>query len=106
MAGPRCTQLDNQLFGGLNPIVLYPTIVANPQTRDTEPQPTFHLAITQAKDTSYYGVDYYKYFSVLMQEMSLEIDEDFLFALLDFTKFNREECRRTSRWKARDSADS
>ena len=33
-----------------------------------------------------HGVIYFKYFSLLLQEMTFEIDEDFLFALLDFTK--------------------
>jgi vacuolar protein sorting-associated protein 13A/C len=32
-------------------------------------------------------VDYYKYFTVLLQEISVELDEDFLFTLLEFLKF-------------------
>ena len=34
-----------------------------------------------------HGVLYFKYASVLLQEMTVEVDEDFLFALLDFSKF-------------------
>lgn len=34
-----------------------------------------------------HGVLYFKYLSVLLQEMTVEVDEDFLFALLEFTKF-------------------
>lgn len=31
---------------------------------------------------------YFKYASILIQEMTIEVDEDFLFALLDFSKFS------------------
>ena len=37
--------------------------------------------------TPAHGVLYFKYLSVLLQEMTVEVDEDFLFALLEFTKF-------------------
>jgi len=33
-----------------------------------------------------HGVIYFKYFSLLLQEMTFEIDEDFLFVLLEFAK--------------------
>ncbi|KAJ1986508.1 Vacuolar protein sorting-associated protein 13 [Dimargaris cristalligena] len=81
-------QIDNQLYGGLNEILLYPTII--PKTgQDTEIRPTLHVALVRAKDESY-GVNYIRYFSILLQEMSLEMDEDFLFALLEFAKFGAE----------------
>jgi vacuolar protein sorting-associated protein 13A/C len=35
-----------------------------------------------------HGVLYFKLFSVLLQEMTFEIDEDFLYALLDFSQFD------------------
>lgn len=35
-----------------------------------------------------HGVLYFKLFSVLLQEMTFEIDEDFLYAMLDFAQFN------------------
>jgi hypothetical protein len=34
-----------------------------------------------------HGVMHFKYASLLMQEMTLELDEDFIFALIDFGKF-------------------
>lgn len=39
-----------------------------------------------ADSASAHGVLYFKYASILLQEMTVEVDEDFLFALLDFTK--------------------
>lgn len=35
-----------------------------------------------------HGVTYFKYASILLQEMTIEVDEDFLFAFLDFAKFS------------------
>lgn len=35
-----------------------------------------------------HGVLYFKLFSVLLQEMTFEIDEDFLYAMMDFAQFN------------------
>ncbi|KAK6198690.1 vacuolar sorting [Scheffersomyces amazonensis] len=66
-------QIDNQLYGGIFPIVLYPTVVPK-------------SAISKVKDQTH-GVLFIKYATILLQEMSIEIDEDFLFALLDFAKF-------------------
>ncbi|KAI7403002.1 vacuolar protein sorting-associated protein 13 [Hortaea werneckii] len=77
-------QIDNQLYGGIFPLLFYPSVV--PKTgKEMEAHPIFRTAITRVKDDSY-GVLYVKYFSFLMQQMTIEIDEDFIFALLDFTK--------------------
>ncbi|KAH0564849.1 hypothetical protein GP486_001757 [Trichoglossum hirsutum] len=77
-------QIDNQLYGGIFPIILYPSVV--PKTgKEMEIHPSFHAMITRVKDDSY-GVLYIKYATVLLQQMTLEIDEDFIFALLDFSK--------------------
>ena len=77
-------QIDNQLYGGIFPIVFYPSVV--PKTgKEMEAHPILHAAITRVKDDSY-GVLYIKYFTILLQQMTLEIDEDFIFALLDFVK--------------------
>ncbi|KAI7043547.1 vacuolar protein sorting-associated protein 13 [Hortaea werneckii] len=77
-------QIDNQLYGGIFPLLFYPSVV--PKTgKEMEAHPIFRTAITRVKDDSY-GVLYIKYFSFLMQQMTIEIDEDFIFALLDFTK--------------------
>lgn len=77
-------QIDNQLYGGIYPIILYPTVVPQ-SSKEMSNHPAFSGAISRVKDDSY-GVTYVKYATMLLQEMSLEIDEDFLFALLDFSK--------------------
>ena len=77
-------QIDNQLYGGIFPILFYPSVV--PKTgKEMESHPIFHSMITRVKDNSY-GVLYIKYATLLIQQMTLEIDEDFIFAMLDFTK--------------------
>ncbi|KAI9289370.1 hypothetical protein BC943DRAFT_349025 [Umbelopsis sp. AD052] len=79
-------QIDNQFFGSTFPILLYPTAIPKDDAENAG-YPTFHFAIDKVKDTSQ-GVLYLKYFSVLLQEMTFEIDEDFLFGLMEFSKFN------------------
>ncbi|GIK03206.1 hypothetical protein Aspvir_007275 [Aspergillus viridinutans] len=77
-------QIDNQLYGGIFPILLYPSVV--PKTgKEMEAHPIFHAMVTRVKDDSY-GVLYIKYATVLLQQMTLELDEDFIFAMLDFAK--------------------
>ncbi|KAG8628535.1 hypothetical protein KVT40_004408 [Elsinoe batatas] len=77
-------QIDNQLYGGIFPLIFYPSVV--PKTgKEMAAHPIFKAAITRVKDDSY-GVLYIKYFTFLMQQMTIEIDEDFIFALLDFSK--------------------
>nr|CAG8504476.1 8535_t:CDS:10 [Entrophospora candida]CAG8514013.1 6898_t:CDS:10 [Entrophospora candida] len=76
--------IDNQLYGGLYPIILYPTMIPKDE-KETDTHPAFHAALIKAKDESH-GVVYIKYFSILLQEMTFEMDEDFLFVLLEFTK--------------------
>ncbi|KAL2841641.1 hypothetical protein BJX68DRAFT_245287 [Aspergillus pseudodeflectus] len=77
-------QIDNQLYGGIFPMLLYPSVV--PKTgKEMEAHPIFHTMITRVKDDSY-GVLYIKYATVLLQQMTLELDEDFIFSMLDFTK--------------------
>ncbi|KAG4305942.1 hypothetical protein PORY_000852 [Pneumocystis oryctolagi] len=77
-------QIDNQLYGGIYPIILYPSVIQK-ASKDLDTHPSFHSSIIKVKDDSY-GVIYIKYATLLIQEMTLEIDEDFLFALLEFTK--------------------
>ncbi|KAE8355847.1 hypothetical protein BDV28DRAFT_20786 [Aspergillus coremiiformis] len=77
-------QIDNQLYGGIFPILLYPSVV--PKTgKEMEAHPIFHAMVTRVKDDSY-GVLYIKYATLLLQQMTLELDEDFVFAMLDFVK--------------------
>ena len=77
-------QIDNQLYGGIFPILLYPSVV--PKTgKEMEAHPIFHSMVTRVKDDSY-GVLYIKYATLLLQQITIELDEDFIFAMLDFTK--------------------
>lgn len=77
-------QIDNQLYGGIFPILLYPSVV--PKTgKEMDAHPIFHSTLTRVKDDSY-GVLYIKYFTLLLQQMTLELDEDFIFAMLEFAK--------------------
>ncbi|KAI9502126.1 hypothetical protein BX070DRAFT_20733 [Coemansia spiralis] len=79
-------QVDNQIYGALFPIVIYPTTLGVAAAGVSSP-PALQAVVVHAKDSSY-GVEYFKYASVLMQELSVELDEDFLYALLDFVKFD------------------
>ncbi|KAK8865949.1 hypothetical protein IAR55_001098 [Kwoniella newhampshirensis] len=78
-------QIDNQLFGGLFPIILYPTVVPK-DGKELESHPTLQASVAVLKDQSH-GVIFVKYATILLQAMTVELDEDFLFALLDFVKF-------------------
>jgi len=77
-------QIDNQLYGGIFPIIVYPSVV--PKTgKEMDVHPSIHTSMTLVNDDSY-GVTYIKYATFLMQQMTVEIDEDFIYALLDFSK--------------------
>ncbi|KAI1407326.1 vacuolar protein sorting-associated protein 13 [Hypoxylon sp. FL1857] len=77
-------QIDNQLYGGLFPMVLYPSVVPK-QAKETELHPSLHAMVTRVKDDSY-GVLYVKYATLLLQQMTVDLDEDFIYAVLDFSK--------------------
>ncbi|KAK9466576.1 hypothetical protein V1512DRAFT_276148 [Lipomyces arxii] len=78
-------QIDNELFGGIYPIIMFPSVL--PQTaKEMENHPTLSASITRVKDESH-GVLYVKYATILLQQMTVEIDEDFLLSLLEFSKF-------------------
>lgn len=76
-------QIDNQLYGGIFPMVLYPSVVPK-KAQEVDAHPSIHAMISRVKDDSY-GVTYIKYATVLLQQMTLDLDEDFIFALLDFS---------------------
>ena len=77
-------QIDNQLYGGIYPIVLFPSVVPK-SGGEMERHPTFSGSVTRVKDDSY-GVLFIKHATVLLQQITFEIDEDFLFSLMDFIK--------------------
>ncbi|OBT96470.1 hypothetical protein VE01_05675 [Pseudogymnoascus verrucosus] len=83
-ASIKWIQIDNQLYGGIFPMIIYPSVVPK-QHAETEAHPSLHAQITRVKDDSY-GVLYFKYATLLLQQMTVEIDEDFVYALLDFSK--------------------
>ncbi|KAI5965822.1 VPS13 [Candida pseudojiufengensis] len=78
-------QIDNQLYGAIFPIVLYPTVIPN-SGKELNDHPAFSASICKVKDDAH-GVLFLKYATVLLQALTLEIDEDFLYALIDFAKF-------------------
>ncbi|KAL2145881.1 hypothetical protein VTI28DRAFT_5963 [Corynascus sepedonium] len=77
-------QVDNQLYGGIFPMILYPSVVPK-RAQEIEAHPSLHAMVTRVKDDSY-GVEYIKYATVLVQEMTVELDEDFIYAVLEFSK--------------------
>ncbi|KAF5009616.1 hypothetical protein FDECE_4176 [Fusarium decemcellulare] len=76
-------QIDNQLYGGIFPMILYPSVVPK-KAQEVEAHPSLHAMVSRVKDDSY-GVLYVKYATILLQQMTVDLDEDFVFALLDFT---------------------
>jgi vacuolar protein sorting-associated protein 13A/C len=77
----RWIQIDNQLFGGFYPIILYPTVVPKTE-KELADRPILNLSGTLLKDSEH-GVIRFKYFQLLLQEMTAEADEDFLWAILE-----------------------
>ena len=49
--------------------------------------PVFFATYSLSKDKSL-GVEYYQWLTILLQELSVDLDEEFLRALIDFTSFN------------------
>ncbi|KAI8888651.1 hypothetical protein K501DRAFT_320796 [Backusella circina FSU 941] len=88
-------QIDNQMEGAEFPIVLYPTNL----TGDTKDKvlPMLQVGLDRVKDNSH-GVQYFKYFSVLLQEMSIEIEESFIHSLLDFVQVDTAK-KTAANWK-------
>ncbi|KAL1838057.1 hypothetical protein VTJ49DRAFT_3105 [Mycothermus thermophilus] len=77
-------QIDNQLYGGIFPMILYPSVVPK-RAQEIETHPSLHAMVTRVKDDSY-GVEYIKYATILLQEMTVDLDEDFIFAVLEFSR--------------------
>ncbi|KAG2213335.1 hypothetical protein INT46_007194 [Mucor plumbeus] len=84
--GLQWLQIDNQLYNSTYPILCYPTTLPK-LSSELSTHPTLHIALDKVKDDRH-GVLYFKLFSILLQEMTFEIDEDFLYAMLDFAQFN------------------
>ena len=82
-------QIDNQTPRSIFPIVLYPTVVPK-DGKELDVHPTLQASVIRKKDESH-GVRHIKYASILLQELTTELDEDFLFAIYDFVRASRVE---------------
>ncbi|KAI8340848.1 hypothetical protein BC941DRAFT_227149 [Chlamydoabsidia padenii] len=89
-AGIQWLQIDNQLFGTTYPILFYPSTLPKKAPPGSNVHPAFHLALDKVKDNTH-GVTYFKLLSVLLQEMTVEVDEDLLYALIEFAKFDTQQ---------------
>lgn len=77
-------QIDNQLYGGQYEVIVFPSVLPK-SSREMENHPTLSASVTRVRDDSY-GVLYVKYATVLMQQMTIEMDEDFMLSLMDFAR--------------------
>lgn len=80
----KWVQIDNQLYSCIYPVVLFPTVISKSRY-DLNRHPVFSASISRLKDDAH-GVTYIKFATMLLQELSIQVDEDFLWALLDFSK--------------------
>lgn len=46
---PSFQKIDNQLYGGLYPIILYPSVIPK-DAKETDAHPAFHVSLIKAKD--------------------------------------------------------
>ncbi|KAH9898385.1 vacuolar protein sorting-associated protein 13 [Cubamyces lactineus] len=76
-------QIDNQLHDALFPVVLQPTPIS--QDAKVAALPTVQASMIWLNDQEH-GVFFVKYCSILLQALTVEADEDFLFAVYDLTK--------------------
>ncbi|RDB28887.1 Vacuolar protein sorting-associated protein 13 [Hypsizygus marmoreus] len=79
-------QIDNQLHDALYPVVLQPTPIAK-EASGVAALPTVQASVIWLKDQEH-GVLFVKYCSVLLQALTIEADEDLLFAIYDLTQIN------------------
>ncbi|KAI9322742.1 hypothetical protein BX666DRAFT_2109183 [Dichotomocladium elegans] len=84
-AGIQWFQIDNQFHRSTYPILLYPTTL--PKNIQDQQTPALHIALDKVKDDAY-GVHNFRLFNILLQEMTFEVDEDFLRCVLEFSQFS------------------
>ncbi|KAH9937704.1 vacuolar protein sorting-associated protein 13 [Fomitopsis serialis] len=77
-------QIDNQLHDALFPVVLQPTPISK-ESVGVASLPTIQGSMIWLKDQQH-GVFFVKYCSILLQALTIEADEDFLYALYDLTQ--------------------
>jgi len=74
-------QIDNQLHEAIFPVILQPTPIA----KEAGALPTVQASLIWLKDQEH-GVLFIKYCSILLQALTIEADEDLLFAIYDLTQ--------------------
>jgi len=79
-------QIDNQAFDWDHPMLLYPAVLSKSK-KELEEHPFLSFGAIQSRDRSY-GVTYYKYFGLLIQEMALEMGEELLRNILQFVNLS------------------
>lgn len=94
-------QIDNQLHDALYPVLLQPSPVSKEVSGTAAVPPTIQASVVWLKDQGRedtgpfpplltvfieHGVLFVKYCSVLLQALTIEADEDFLFAIYDLTQ--------------------
>lgn len=77
-------QVSNQLYSGVYANIIYPTAVSYDE-HEVEEHPIFSGSLSKLKDETH-GITYYKHMTLLMQELSIQLDEEFLLSLIEFTK--------------------
>ncbi|KAI0047829.1 hypothetical protein FA95DRAFT_1589004 [Auriscalpium vulgare] len=77
-------QIDNQLHDAVYPVVLQPTPIAK-EASDVAALPSIQASLIWLNDQEH-GVIFIKYCSILLQALTIEADEDFLFALYDLSR--------------------
>ncbi|KDQ63547.1 hypothetical protein JAAARDRAFT_29565 [Jaapia argillacea MUCL 33604] len=77
-------QIDNQLHDAIFPVVLQPTPISK-EVSGVAALPTIQASLIWLNDEEH-GVIFIKYCSILLQALTIEADEDFLFALYDLSQ--------------------
>lgn len=78
-------QVDNQLHDAIFPVVLQPSPVAK-EANGGAALPTIQASVIWLNDQEH-GVMFIKYCSILLQALTLEADEDFVFELYELSQF-------------------
>lgn len=78
-------QIDNCLFDYTFPILMYPAVVQKKES-ELQEHPTLNVGIIKSNESR--GVDYFKYFGVLLQEMNIELGEELLQQIILFAQFD------------------
>ena len=78
-------QADNQLFDCFFPTILFPCAIPNGSnsSQNLDAHPVFVGSVSKVKGNSY-GVPYFKRVTFLLQEFALQLDEDFVYAMIAF----------------------